>query len=282
MKLLPVEELLSCGAAAAAAKTQHKQVEATPARSVAATDTLQQQQQQHTGHVNNSTRVQQLPWFYVLFTSGSTGTPLGVLGTEQGFINRFTWMQQQQKQPVPLLPDQQPSKPDHHHQQQQQQQQGEQQQQPVPLLPDQKPCEPDHRHQQQQGEQQQHQQQKKQQHVPLLPNQQPCKPDQQQQQQTVPLQPGHVVAFKTSVGFVDHIWELLAPLLSGADMLLLPDTAAAAGSGAGAGTDESRLAQEQQQQQKGTELTRPQALLVLQPEAFVQLLVQHRMTHLVS
>jgi hypothetical protein len=91
------------------------------------------------------------------------------------------------------------------------------------------------------------------------------------------------VAFKTSVGFVDHIWELLAPLLSGADMQLLPEAAAAA-SGSCAGTDKSTLAQQQQQQQQqqGTELTRQQAPLVLQPEAFLQLLVEHRVTHLVS
>ena len=33
-----------------------------------------------------------LPWCYVMFTSGSTGSPLGVLGTEQGILNRCQWM----------------------------------------------------------------------------------------------------------------------------------------------------------------------------------------------
>ena len=36
-----------------------------------------------------------LPWCYVLFTSGSTGPPLGVKGTEQGVLNRCLWMQHQ-------------------------------------------------------------------------------------------------------------------------------------------------------------------------------------------
>ena len=36
-----------------------------------------------------------LPWCYVLFTSGSTGSPLGVKGTEQGVLNRCLWMQHQ-------------------------------------------------------------------------------------------------------------------------------------------------------------------------------------------
>jgi acyl-coenzyme A synthetase/AMP-(fatty) acid ligase len=159
-------------------------------------DQQQQQQCQVAGHAQQvQNGVAALPWFYVLFTSGSTGSPVGVLGTEQGFINRYNWMQ----------------------------------------------------------------------HL-------------QQQQQTVPLQRGHVVAFKTSVGFVDHVFELLAPLLSGADMLLLPDTAAAAGDNFSASADESIAAEQQQQQGAGM----PQASLVLQPQALVQLLVQHRVTHLVS
>jgi hypothetical protein len=136
-------------------------------------------------------------------------------------------------------------------QQQQQQQQGERQRQPVP--------------------------------VQLPPGQQPCKQDrrQQQQQQTAPLQPGHTVAFKTSVGFVDHIWELLAPLLSGADMLLLPDAVAApAAAGLHGSADDRWLAPQQQQQ--GIGLDRMQASLMLQPEVLVQLLVEHRVTHLVS
>jgi len=87
---------------------------------------------------------QYLPFFCVLFTSGSTGKPVGVVCTEQGFLNRFEWMQQAHHQPVA-------------------------------------------------------------------------------HQGLVPLQQGHVVAFKTAVTFVDHLWELLAPFLSGADMLLVPE-----------------------------------------------------------
>ncbi|WIA09551.1 hypothetical protein OEZ85_008946 [Tetradesmus obliquus] len=104
---------------------------------------------------------------------------------------------------------------------------------------------------------------------------------QQQQQQTVPLQPGHVVAFKTSVGFVDHVWELLAPLLSEADMLLLPDAAAAAAA-RDAGEDDGTTAGQQQQQQQQQGVGRPQASLLLQPEALVQLLVQYKVTHLAA
>ncbi|GAB4818312.1 hypothetical protein N2152v2_005358 [Parachlorella kessleri] len=36
---------------------------------------------------------QPLPYCYVLYTSGSTGAPLGVCGTEQGVLNRCAWMQ---------------------------------------------------------------------------------------------------------------------------------------------------------------------------------------------
>lgn len=54
----------------------------------------QQQQEQH------PIRQQQEPWWdgeqrccYLLFTSGSTGGPLGVRGTEAGVLNRCSWMQ---------------------------------------------------------------------------------------------------------------------------------------------------------------------------------------------
>lgn len=40
-------------------------------------------------------QVPPLPWCYVLFTSGSTGQPQGVLGTEGGILNRCAWMQHQ-------------------------------------------------------------------------------------------------------------------------------------------------------------------------------------------
>lgn len=36
-----------------------------------------------------------LPYCYVLHTSGSTGVPLGVCGTEEGIRNRVDWMQGQ-------------------------------------------------------------------------------------------------------------------------------------------------------------------------------------------
>lgn len=74
------------------------------------------------------------PFCYVLYTSGSTGYPLGVCGTPRGLLNRLLWMQGI---------------------------------------------------------------------YPLLPN--------------------HAVAFGTSTAFVDHIWEVFAPLMFGADMVVLPD-----------------------------------------------------------
>jgi non-ribosomal peptide synthetase component F len=36
-----------------------------------------------------------LPWCYVMFTSGSTGQPLGAMGTEEGILNRCHWMHTQ-------------------------------------------------------------------------------------------------------------------------------------------------------------------------------------------
>ncbi|GAX74011.1 hypothetical protein CEUSTIGMA_g1461.t1 [Chlamydomonas eustigma] len=37
-----------------------------------------------------------LPWCYIMYTSGSTGQPLGVLGTEDGILNRCYWMHKQE------------------------------------------------------------------------------------------------------------------------------------------------------------------------------------------
>jgi non-ribosomal peptide synthetase component F len=71
---------------------------------------------------------------YALFTSGSTGAPLGALGTQRGFLNRWEWMQAAR-----------------------------------------------------------------------------------------PLRPGDRVALSTAPAFVDHVWEALAPLLAGADVVVLPE-----------------------------------------------------------
>jgi hypothetical protein len=83
----------------------------------------------------------------------------------------------------------------------------------------------------------------------------------------VPLRAGHVVAFKTATTFVDHLWELLAPLLSGADMLLLPDDPQAAGGTSSSSSRGSSGASH--------------ANMLLQPGALVQLLVDGGVTHLV-
>jgi len=115
----------------------------------------QQQQQQHHHHHHHHHEQGTL---YVLYTSGSTGTPLGVRGTVSGLLNRANWMQSA---------------------------------------------------------------------YPLLPGR-------------------HTVALSTAPAFVDHVWELLAPLLAGVDAVVLPDGWA------------------------------------LQPAAAAQALVRHRVTHLVS
>lgn len=184
---------------------------------------------------------QPLPFFCLLYTSGSTGQPVGVMCTEQGFLNRYHWMQQQQQ------------------------------------------------HQQQQGQSQQQQHQQQQAHSGL-----------------VPLLPGHVVAFKTAVAFVDHLWELLAPFLSGADMLLVPDThteasqplvqtsvavvvepqAAAAQASAAAAAKQSRVSTPAPaggiSSSNSSSISRSSALWLLQPDAFVAMLVDAKVTHLVS
>lgn len=47
-----------------------------------------------TAHMDTSlTTRSQRAYCYVLFTSGSTGQPQGVCGTESGLVNRITWMQ---------------------------------------------------------------------------------------------------------------------------------------------------------------------------------------------
>jgi acyl-CoA synthetase (AMP-forming)/AMP-acid ligase II len=114
-----------------------------------------------------------LPWYCVMFTSGSTGTPLGVLATEAGFLNRFEWMQQQQHAQLHsghvLRSALSPTEP-----------MAAQTADKVGAAP-----------------------------VHISP---------------IPLRPGHVVALRTAPGFVDHLWEMLAPLLAGADLLVIQET----------------------------------------------------------
>ena len=113
-----------------------------------------------------------LPWCYVMFTSGSTGSPLGVLGTEQGILNRCRWMARQEFE---------------------EDEDGKGVMKSVPLI-----------------------------------------------------LPGDRVAVKTSVGFVDSIWEAFAPLLLPASSVILsPD-------------------------------------LMLRPAALIEALRAHRLTHLAS
>jgi hypothetical protein len=110
-------------------------------------------------------------------------------------------------------------------------------------------------HQQQQQEQQQEQEQEQEQQQQR--SQHPAGP--------VPLQPRHVVAFKTATTFVDHLWELLAPLLSGADMLLVPDA----------------WPEQQQQSAPAAGVVHHSNLAVLQADRLVQLLADAGVTHLV-
>ncbi|KAG2453445.1 hypothetical protein HYH02_001666 [Chlamydomonas schloesseri] len=149
-----------------------------------------------------------MPYFAVLYTSGSTGVPLGVRMGEAAWLARLRWMQRR----YPLRPLQ----PQHHLGQQQQQQLKQQQQQ-------------------------------------------------EEEEQTVGAAMGEamrvdggggsVVCFSTAVSFVDHLWQLLAPL------------AAAAAAGAAAGP---------------CSVVIPPPECVLQPGVFVELLVAHGVTHLVS
>ena len=136
-----------------------------------------------------------LPWCCVLYTSGSTGVPMGVCGTEQGIINRCSWQQQKQHQ------QQQPALQGQEHEQQQQEQQEQQQyddqQQPLFWF-----------QQQRQAEQ----------YERLLK-------DQLMLSESLPLRAGSVVAFSSSPVFVDHMWQLFAPLLCGVPMevVLMPE-----------------------------------------------------------
>lgn len=244
-----------------------------------------QQVQQQLEQVNKATAsAVSLPYFCVLYTSGSTGAPLGVLCTEQGFLNRYAWMQRSQVQPQSLQED------------------GQLQELPTHRSGS---CHDQQLLQQPQPQQEARQQQQQQQHLQEHRWQEPG---------PVPLQPGHVVAYKTATTFVDHLWELLAPLLSGADMLLVPagTPPAAAGSGhqlptnfhvAGAlevqqhngglpGRQRVLAAGGQQQEQSVVPrvddaagdgaMPAQQGDIVLQPEAFTRLLVDAGVTHLVS
>jgi hypothetical protein len=203
---------------------------------------------------------QRLPFFCVLYTSGSTGRPLGVKSTEQGFLNRYTWMQGGQSSvnstPAALAA----SNPQHPKLTQQRPAQAEQC--PVPILA---AAPPELQHVQQ-------------------PHMQPAAAG----SGLVPLQPGHVVVFKTAVGFVDHLWELLAPFLSGADMLIVPeDTAAQPVSvpevaAAAARADAPAAAHTNASAGTGANAPAAGGNIVLLPDWLMRLLVAAHATHLVS
>jgi hypothetical protein len=166
-----------------------------------------------------------------------------VCGTEQGIINRCNWQQQQQQGEKQGMG-----------QQQQQEEQGMVQQQ---QQEEEEAWGPQQQQQEKEGMDHHHHHRQQQQLRCLADRQlenligQPQKQVTEQQlrlQKSLPLHAGSVVVFSTSPVFVDHLWQLFAPLLCGTkvEVLLVPEE------------------------------------IVMQPRHFVKLLRCHRVTHLVS